>query len=82
MSSGCAAGSSAEALLDVRLESARGGALPRGYLSLTETGRKVLAGELDRVAAIGIDRWLGGVHLAGRGPMWRFDDATGSVVFA
>ena len=71
-----------QALLDIRLESARGGPLPRGLLSLTETGRKVLAGDLDRVAAIGIDRWLGGVHLEGRGPVWRFDDATKRIVFA
>ena len=77
-----AAGASDHALLDVRLEGARGGALPRGHLSLTETGRAVLAGDVDRVAAIGIDRWLGGVHLEGRGPVWRFDEATSSVVVA
>jgi len=27
----------------------------------------------DRIAAYGIDRWLGGVHLKGRGTMWRWD---------
>jgi len=74
------AGASEDALLDVRLESARGAALPRGQLSLTETGRAVLAGDVDRVAAIGIDRWLGGVHLEGRGPVWRFDDDGRRVV--
>ena len=77
-----AAGAADHALLDLTLESAFGAALPRGHLSLTETGRAVLAGDLDRVTAIGIDRWLGGVHLEGRGPIWRFDDATKRVVFA
>jgi hypothetical protein len=32
-------------------------------LALTEAGRKVLAGGTDRIAAAGIDRWLGGTHL-------------------
>ena len=75
-----AAPASENALLDVRLESSRGGTLPRGQLSLTETGRAVLAGYVDRVAAVGIDRWLGGVHLEGRGPTWRLDDASRRVV--
>ena len=46
-----------------------------GTVALTETGRSVLAGRLDRVAACGIDRWLGGVHLQRDGPMWRWDEA-------
>jgi hypothetical protein len=32
-------------------------------IKLTETGRKVLDGELNHVELNGIDRWLGGVHL-------------------
>jgi hypothetical protein len=32
-------------------------------LVLTETGGRVLAGELDHVRLNGLDRWLGGVHL-------------------
>jgi hypothetical protein len=39
---------------------------------LTEKGRKVLRGEEDRVRLIGMDRWLGGVHLGGESP-WRWD---------
>ena len=31
-------------------------------LALTDDGARVLAGEADRVALNGIDRWLGGVH--------------------
>jgi hypothetical protein len=32
-------------------------------VAITETGRRVLAGELDRVQVAGLDRWLGGTHL-------------------
>jgi hypothetical protein len=42
---------------------------------LTEAGRAVLEGRADRIALEGIDRWLGGVHLAGSGPHWRWDEA-------
>jgi len=47
----------------------------RRTVTLTDTGRAVLAGQLDRVAACGIDRWLGGVHLQSGGTLWRWDDA-------
>ncbi len=55
-----------------------GGAAPgepalRGTVSVTDAGRDVLAGRIDRVAACGIDRWLGGVHLTA-GHVWRWDD--------
>ncbi|MDQ6760413.1 MAG: hypothetical protein M3Z32_11210, partial [Acidobacteriota bacterium] len=43
-----------------------------GY-RLTDFGRSVLAGEEDHVAVNGIDRWLGGVHLHGTSPVWRWD---------
>ena len=42
--------------------------------ALTTTGSSVLAGRLDRVHAGGLDRWLGGVHLQNRQPLWRWDD--------
>jgi hypothetical protein len=42
-------------------------------VSVTDAGREVLTGRRDRVAC-GLDRWLGGVHLDGRGAMWRWDD--------
>jgi hypothetical protein len=45
-------------------------------LTLTDDGRRVLAGDADRVALCGIDRWLGGVHLTGRGPVWRWNNHT------
>ena len=43
----------------------------------TPEGITVLNGHADRVFLCGIDRWLGGVHLEGRGPVWRWDAAAG-----
>jgi len=45
-----------------------------GLVALTDTGRAVLAGQLDRVATCGIDRWLSGVHLQRGGQLWRWDN--------
>jgi hypothetical protein len=59
--------------LDVSFRDA-GGTL-RGRVALTGAGRSVLSGDLDRVAACGIDRWLGGVHLQRGAPLWRWDEA-------
>ena len=42
---------------------------------LTDKGREVLRGNEDRVSLIGIDRWLGGVHL-GDETLWRWDRST------
>lgn len=39
---------------------------------LTDTGRRVLAGEADHVALNGVTRWLGGVRLDGDSP-WRWN---------
>ena len=47
---------------------------------LTEQGRTVLAGQGDWMQLHGIDRWLGGVHLRGHEPSWRWDQAQGQVV--
>lgn len=41
--------------------------------AVTSLGRQALAGAIDRVHDCGIDTWRGGVHLAGRGPVWRWD---------
>jgi hypothetical protein len=40
---------------------------------LTDAGRDALAGRRDRVETLGIDRWLGGVHLKGRRVAFRWD---------
>jgi hypothetical protein len=53
----------------------------RGIVALTDAGRSVLAGRLDRVAC-GIDRWLGGVHLQSGSTMWRWDDTRQQVIRA
>ena len=44
-----------------------------GRVTLTSAGAAVLAGAEDRVQLCGVDRWLGGVHLQGKGPVWRWD---------
>jgi hypothetical protein len=46
--------------------------LPKGEVAISQAGRDVLNGSADRVRLCGIDRWLGGVHLSGRGPTWRW----------
>jgi hypothetical protein len=53
-----------------------------GVASLTAQGQAVRGGGVDRVRRWGIDRWLGGVHLAGAGEMWRWDAEAKRVVFA
>jgi hypothetical protein len=47
---------------------------------LTETGRQVLAGRRDRIETLGIDRWLGGVHLKGRRVPFRWDPGARRIV--
>lgn len=49
-------------------------------LTLTDDGRRVLAGDADRVTLCGIDRWLGGTHLKGRGPVWRWHQTRATLV--
>ena len=46
---------------------------------LTGLGRRVLAGEADRVERLGIDRWVGGVHLL-QGAVWRWDAKARALV--
>jgi hypothetical protein len=57
-----------------------GGGILQGSVTLTETGRAVLAGQRDRVETCGIDRWLGGVHLQGDAAAWRWDENRRSIV--
>ena len=37
-------------------------------VEITDIGRAVMEGRADRIKTLGIDRWLGGVHLRGRPP--------------
>jgi Domain of unknown function (DUF1835) len=52
----------------------------RGGVRLTDAGREVLAGRADHVRLNGIDRWVGGVHLTGRAPEWRYDERLETLV--
>lgn len=49
-------------------------------LAITARGRQALAGAYDVVRELGIDTWRGGVHLSGRGPVWRWDGASRRLV--
>ena len=60
-----------------RLERLEGLVHDNGDLKLTPEGEAVLAGEADRVALIGFDRWLGGLHITSHGRLWRWDHARG-----
>ena len=51
-------------------------------VSLTADGVLVLAGDADQAALNGLDRWVGGTHLTGKTPRWRWDPERGVVVAA
>jgi hypothetical protein len=70
------------ALVTLGPPSANGRSPLHRHVRLTAAGRAVLEGEEDRVAACGIDRWLGGVHLASGGPLWRWDDSSRQIARA
>ena len=41
---------------------------------ITGAGKDVASGKLDHVRLNGIQRWIGGTFLQGRGPLWRWDE--------
>jgi hypothetical protein len=49
---------------------------------VTDVGHQVLAARADHAELNGIDRWIGGVHLQGHRPAWRWDPVAGEVVAA
>jgi hypothetical protein len=67
-------------LLTLNLSTVEEGRVLRGRVTLTDPGRSVLSGELDRVTTCGIDRWLGGVHLQNGARLWRWDDTRQRIV--
>ena len=69
-------------LLTITLANPNGSAMPVGTLELTAHGRDVLRGNADRLQLCGIDRWLGGVCLQGRGPLWRWSRPAGRLIKA
>lgn len=50
------------------------------HYEITATGRDVLAARADHAELNGIDRWLGGVHLEGHRPAWRWDPVASEVL--
>jgi len=49
--------------------------------SITDHGRQLLAGQADWITLRGgVDIWLGGVHLTGEQPQWRWDANTKTLV--
>ena len=66
-----------------RLDELAGGPQPlittAGGLGLSAAGADVLAGRGDRVALIGFDRWLGGLHLRAGDGLWRWDGEQGAL---
>lgn len=70
------------ALLTINLEHPKDNEMPFGSFTLTKEGREVALGNADRIKVSGIDRWLGGVHLEGRGPMWRWSAGDGKLIEA
>jgi hypothetical protein len=60
------------------VESAR--AFVQSRVRLTEFGRQLLGAGTDYVAANGLNRWVGGVHLSGRAIPWRYDVKAQRVV--
>ena len=66
---------------EVPLLSAAAGTIDRHTaVALTDAGREVLDGAADHVELNGVDRWIGGVRLAGRSPRWRWDDGVEAIV--
>ncbi|WP_327581711.1 hypothetical protein OHA25_37860 [Nonomuraea sp. NBC_00507] len=46
---------------------------------VTDAGRHVLHGRQDHVTLNGVDRWIGGVPLAGPAVPWRWNEGTESI---
>jgi hypothetical protein len=67
-------------LLECSVRQLSAGRLPEGAVQLTPFGRVVFSGDADHVAANGIDRWIGGVHLQGTKPQWRWDSSARSII--
>jgi hypothetical protein len=54
---------------------------PKNEFTITDAGRQLLDGKADWIKLQGgIDRWLGGVHLTGEQPKWRWDNEKKTLV--
>ena len=47
--------------------------------SISEFGLRVFAGKASGLAAIGLERWIGGVHLS-QNNLWYYDNQSGRLV--
>lgn len=56
------------------------GNLGQWRIRILPQAEQILSGRVDFVRTNGIDTWLGGVHLQGRKPTWRWDEADGKIV--
>ncbi len=52
----------------------------RASVDLTTVGREVLAGHADHVRLNSVDRWIGGTHLTGTEPPWRYDERLETLI--
>ena len=56
---------------------------PKNEFAITDVGRQLLNGKADWIKLQGgVDRWLGGVHLTGDQPRWRWDHLKKSLIAA
>lgn len=55
---------------------------PQRRLAITDVGRAVLAGRMDRMTLSPPERWVGGVRIAPGGSVWRWDVGSGKPVLA
>lgn len=74
--------SASPALLSVDAAEGSRDALPAATVAVTPAGREVLSGSADRVRLCGIDRWFGGVHAKGSGPVWRWSTREARVMMS
>ncbi len=55
--------------------------IEKDHYSMTDAGRQLLESKADWIELCGgIDRWLGGVHLKGAQPKWRWDESKKTLV--
>jgi hypothetical protein len=56
---------------------------PKNEFTITDAGRQLLESKADWIKLQGkVDRWLGGVHLTGEQPQWRWDSEKKTLIAA
>jgi hypothetical protein len=56
---------------------------PKNEFTITDAGRQLVEGKADWIKLQGgVDRWLGGVHLTGEQPQWRWDHEKKTLIAA